>query len=104
MRLGRVVWHSCRFYVASLAILTLSMSPMRALAACKLAKMAEPPVTMSNSSPVIIAKINGRDARFAVDSGSFFSMISDASAAQFHLKLAPAPPGLPVNGVRGAVD
>ncbi len=77
---------------------------MRALAACKLAKMAELPVTMSNSRPVIIAKINGRDARFVVDSGSFFSMISEASAAQFNLKLAPAPLGLTVKGVGGAVD
>ena len=77
---------------------------MRALAACKLAKMAELPVTMSNSRPIISAKINGRDARFVVDSGSFFSMISEASAAQFDLKLSPAPLGLTVKGVGGAVD
>jgi len=77
---------------------------MRALAVCKLAKMAELPVTMSNSRPIISAKINGRDARFVVDSGSFFSMISEASAAQFDLKQSPAPLGLTVKGVGGAVD
>jgi hypothetical protein len=37
---------------------------------------------MSNSRPVITAKINGRDARFVVDSGSFFSMISEATSAK----------------------
>jgi len=104
MRLERVVLHSRRFCFTSLAILTLSTSPMRAHAACKLAKMAELPVTMSNSRPVITAKINGRDARFIVDSGSFFSMISEASAAQFDLKPTPAPLGLTVKGVGGAVD
>jgi predicted aspartyl protease len=104
MRLERVVLHSRRFCFASLAILTLSTSPMRALAACKLAKMAELPVTMTNSRPVITAKVNGRDARFVVDSGAFFSMISEASAAQFDLKLTPAPLGLFVKGVGGAVD
>jgi hypothetical protein len=82
MRLERVVLHSRRFCFTSLAILTLSTSPMRAHAACKLAKMAELPVTMSNSRPVITAKINGRDARFVVDSGSFFSMISEATSAK----------------------
>jgi tetratricopeptide (TPR) repeat protein/predicted aspartyl protease len=84
--------------------LILSVSPPRALAACKLAKMAELPVTMSNSRPVITAKINGRDARFVVDSGSFFSMISEASAAQFDLKPAPAPLGLTVKGIGGSVE
>jgi tetratricopeptide (TPR) repeat protein/predicted aspartyl protease len=104
MRLERVVLHSRRFCFTSLAILTLSTSPMRAHAACKLAKMAELPVTMSNSRPVITAKINGRDARFVVDSGSSFSMISEATAAQFNLKLTPAPLGLTVKGVGGVVD
>jgi tetratricopeptide (TPR) repeat protein/predicted aspartyl protease len=104
MRLERVVLHSCRCCFASLAMLNLSMSPMRAHAACKLAKMAELPVTMSNSRPVITAKINGRDARFVVDSGTSFSMISEASAEQFDLKLSPAPLGLTVKGVGGAVD
>jgi tetratricopeptide (TPR) repeat protein len=104
MRLEWVVWHSRRFCFISLAITTLSTPPMRALAACKLAQMAELPVTMSNSRPVITAKINGRDARFVVDSGSFFSMISEATAAQFGLKPSPAPLGLTVKGVGGAVD
>jgi tetratricopeptide (TPR) repeat protein/predicted aspartyl protease len=59
---------------------------------------------MNNSRPVITAKVNGRDARFVVDSGASFSMISEASAAQFDLKLTPAPLGLLVKGVGGAVD
>jgi tetratricopeptide (TPR) repeat protein/predicted aspartyl protease len=66
--------------------------------------MAELPVTMSNSKPIITAKINGEDARFVADSGAFFSMITEASAAQFKLKLSPAPWGLFVRGIGGTVD
>jgi tetratricopeptide (TPR) repeat protein/predicted aspartyl protease len=66
--------------------------------------MAELPVTMSNSKPIITAQINGEDARFVADSGAFFSMITEASAAQFKLKLSPAPWGLFVRGIGGTVD
>jgi tetratricopeptide (TPR) repeat protein len=66
--------------------------------------MAELPVTMSNSKPIITAQINGEDARFVADSGAFFSMITEASAAQFKLTLSPAPWGLFVKGIGGSVD
>jgi tetratricopeptide (TPR) repeat protein/predicted aspartyl protease len=93
-----------RFGIGALAILGLSSPPMAAFAACKLGKMAELPVTMSNSKPLITAKINGEDARFIADSGAFFSMITEASAAEFKLKLSPAPFGLFVRGLGGSVN
>jgi tetratricopeptide (TPR) repeat protein len=89
--------------MAVLAVLSWS-APTAVWAACKLAKMAELPVTMSNSKPIITAQINGEDARFVADSGAFFSMITEASAAQFKLKLSPAPWGLFVRGIGGTVD
>jgi tetratricopeptide (TPR) repeat protein len=104
MRFDRTVFQYCRFHFVALAILGLSIAPIRALAACKLAKMAELPVTMSGSKPLITAKINGEDARFIADSGAFFSMITEAAAAEFKLRLTPAPFGFQVIGIGGNVD
>ena len=59
---------------------------------------------MSGLRPTITAKINGADARFALDSGAFYSMISSASAAQFQLRLRPGPYGLRVKGIGGSTD
>ena len=66
--------------------------------------MAELPVTMSNLKPVITAQINGEDARFVADSGAFFSMMTQAGAAQYKLKLNVAPFGLFINGIGGAIE
>ena len=59
---------------------------------------------MSGMRPTITAKINGMDARFALDSGAFYSIISSATAAQFQLRLRPGPYGLRVKGVGGSTD
>jgi tetratricopeptide (TPR) repeat protein len=80
------------------------MFPALASAKCQLTKVVELPITMSGMRPTITAKINGADARFALDSGAFYSMISSASAAQFQLRLRPGPYGLRVKGVGGSTD
>ena len=72
-----------------------------ALGACKLAKFAEFPITMTNLRPLMMAKINDRDVQFLVDSGAFFSMLSGASAAELNLKTHMAPFGLYVTGLGG---
>jgi predicted aspartyl protease len=72
-----------------------------ALADCKMAKMAELPVTMLGLRPLIDARINDKDVRFEVDSGAFYSMISAASAAELKLKLKAAPYGMRVTGIGG---
>jgi len=41
--------------------------------------------------PLVSAKINGAEALFIADSGAFYSLITPAAAAQFKLKLGPAP-------------
>ena len=91
-------------YAAALALWAGSMSGAPAFGSCKLAKIAELPVTMSDSKPLITAKINGVDARFVADSGAFFSVLSEAAAAQYNLKLEPAPFGFFIKGVGGDVD
>jgi predicted aspartyl protease len=85
-------------------VLSFSVFATRAFAACKLAKMAELPVTMSNLKPLVTAQINGEDALFVADSGAFWSMITQAGAAEYKLKLGAAPFGLYINGVGGTVE
>ncbi len=70
---------------------------------CTIGQVAELPVTMNEMRPMIAAKINGTDARFLLDSGAFFSLLAPASAAEFGLKLRPAPFGLMLQGVGGSV-
>ena len=73
-------------------------------AGCKIAKIAELPVTMIDMHPMVKAQINGVDAMFIADSGAFYSMLSPASAAEFKLSTFPAPFGLFVRGVGGAAS
>jgi tetratricopeptide (TPR) repeat protein/predicted aspartyl protease len=94
-----------RSCIALFAVLILCWSaPTATLAACKLGKMVEFPVSMAGLRPLITAKINDRDVQFLFDSGAFYSMISAASAAQLNLKLSPAPLGLRVTGLNGSVN
>jgi tetratricopeptide (TPR) repeat protein/predicted aspartyl protease len=88
------------------ACLALSLVTCPALAAtkCKLSRVVELPITMSGLRPTLTAQINGADARFVLDSGAFYSMISSAAAAQFQLRLSPGPFGLRVNGVGGSTE
>lgn len=72
-----------------------------ASAACVFAKAAELPVTMRGLRPTISAQINGKDATFIVDTGAFFSTVSDEAVTQFGMKATMAPVGLRVRGVGG---
>lgn len=86
---------------ATVMIFAAFALPHHASAGCKLAKIADLPVTMSDMKPMITAKINGMDASFVADSGAFYSMLSPASAAEFKLKTYPVPLGLRVAGIGG---
>jgi predicted aspartyl protease len=72
-------------------------------AECTLGKMAEVPVTLKGMRPYITAQVNGKDAVFLVDSGAQYSIITAEAAAQFGLKVMPAPP-MEVYGVSGRVQ
>jgi predicted aspartyl protease len=78
--------------------------PGLAAASCQLEKALELPVMMSGLQPMISAQINDRDALFVLDSGAFYSMISAATAAEFNLKLSPAPWGMRISGIGGAIE
>lgn len=91
-----------RYALAARAALALLAASSSAFGDCELKKFAEFPVTMRDMRPLIPVKFNGRDATLAVDSGAFFSMITAGTAAEFGLKLGPAPFGLRVTGLGGS--
>jgi tetratricopeptide (TPR) repeat protein/predicted aspartyl protease len=71
---------------------------------CRLGRVAEIPIAMAGYRPLVTAAINGKEARFVLDSGAFYSMMSAATAAEFGLKLERAPRGAALQGIGGAVD
>jgi tetratricopeptide (TPR) repeat protein/predicted aspartyl protease len=85
-------------------IALLGLLPMGAAhAGCHLGR-AEVPVTMIGLRPTIVAKINGTDTTFIVDSGAFYSTLSPAKAAELKLRLGPPPFNLTMNGIGGSAD
>jgi tetratricopeptide (TPR) repeat protein len=57
---------------------------------------------MQGLAPIVAARINGAPARFLLDSGAYFSMISSDSAAQYQLKVGSVPGGsFYIRGVGG---
>jgi tetratricopeptide (TPR) repeat protein len=56
---------------------------------------------MAGARPLVTGSINGTEARFIADSGSFFSMLTREAAAQFQLKLRPLPIELDMRGIGG---
>jgi tetratricopeptide (TPR) repeat protein len=67
-------------------LLTLPVvSTARADEQCHILRSPPIPVTMMDRQPIISAKINGADARFMVDTGSFFQTLYPSAAAEFKL-------------------
>jgi tetratricopeptide (TPR) repeat protein/predicted aspartyl protease len=99
-RIRQLLGFACMAWLLTVPSTALSDA---ASASCKMAKMAELPVTMLGLRPLIDAKINDKDVRFEVDSGAFYSMISAASAAQLNLKVKAAPYGMRVKGIGGVM-
>jgi len=83
-------------------VLSLFACSKAAVGKCELKKFAEFAVTMRDSRALIPVKFNGAEAVLAVDSGAFFSLITAGTAAEFGLKLGPAPFNLRVTGVGGS--
>ena len=73
-----------------------------AAADCKVARMPELRVTMAGSQPLVAARINGADARFLVDSGAFYSVITPVAAERYGLKLQGTFQPMEMVGVGGA--
>ena len=98
-------WQRLSMLATSAAVLCAMPLPGRvALGACRLGELVQLPVTMVGLRPTIPVAINGVAATFAVDSGAFFSMMTPAAAAQFHLPQRAAPDHLQINGIGGRVN
>lgn len=85
-----------------MVLLAASLSTAGAADRCRLLMSQPLPVRMQGLQAVISAKINGTDAPFVIDTGSFFDFLSPGAAAQFKLPLSYAPPGFYVTGVGGS--
>ena len=89
----------------SLALLigTLLLSSA-ANAECHLSKYLDLPVTMRGARPIVSAQIDGKDAQFILDSGAFFSTLSQASAQTYGLRLSALPPEFRLRGINGGTS
>lgn len=83
-------------------LLVASLSTAGAANRCRLLMTPQVPIKMEDLRPVITADINGTEARFVVDTGSFWGLLSPAAAAEFKLPLSYAPTGFYVNGIGGS--
>jgi tetratricopeptide (TPR) repeat protein/predicted aspartyl protease len=70
---------------------------------CAIQKM-DMPVRMVGGRAIATLKINGASVPLMVDSGAFFSMLTEAATAQLGLKTHPLPYGMQVQGLVGQVD
>jgi tetratricopeptide (TPR) repeat protein/predicted aspartyl protease len=92
----------CRALGWTLLLLAAALGTAGAANRCRLVMTRPLPVKMENLRPVIATSINGAEARFIVDTGSFFDFMSPAAAAEFKLPLGEAPYGYYVSGIGGS--
>ncbi|MEG3124526.1 aspartyl protease family protein [Sphingomonas sp. GB1N7] len=76
-----------RWFCTIALVAGIMLAPAAATAKCEIAKYVDIPVTMTGRSPIVTAQINGRDARFILDSGAFFSTIAKANALEYGLSV-----------------
>lgn len=81
----------------------LLLSPLAARSECKLGSF-EIPVVMSGLRAVAKLRVNGTEVPMIVDSGAFYSMLTDAAAAQLNLRTRRAPDHLRVYGLTGPIE
>ena len=85
------------------ALLALALAaPASGWAACHV-KVAEMPVHMVGTRVMSSVGINGQEVPMMVDSGAFYSFLSDGAAAQLKLSTHRAP-GLDVRGLTGRIN
>jgi tetratricopeptide (TPR) repeat protein/predicted aspartyl protease len=84
-----------------IALLGALAAPMPPENKCKVEKIADFPITMTGRRPMVEARFGDKPAHFILDSGAFYSTMSRASAAEFGLKVSPAPPWFKLSGIGG---
>src|SRR5207237_9271383 len=80
-----------RVWLLPAALLAACASSAAAAAgSCVLARLAELPVTMAGTRPLVHAAINGTDALFLADSGGVDNSLTPPAARELKPKLPPA--------------
>ncbi|MBS0334881.1 MAG: aspartyl protease family protein, partial [Proteobacteria bacterium] len=79
----------------------MSAAAAVAHADCKFQKIAELPVTMEGMRPIITAQVNGQDAKFLIDTGSFFGGVTEEAGTRLGMKHSMAPFGMTISGIGG---
>lgn len=82
--------------------LSALLAAASAWAGCDLKQM-EIPVHIVDQRPIATLTLNGTEAPMLVDSGAFFSMLSESTATQLNLPLRSLPMGLRIEGYTGRV-
>lgn len=85
----------------ALALALLGCAPAAA-GQCRIERFPAIAVTMKGLRPMVWAGINGHRARFFIDTGAFWSMLSPAAQTEYHLSEQMAPEGFSVQGVNGS--
>lgn len=81
----------------------LSLATGRLWAGCDLKQM-EIPVRIVDHRPIATLTLNGTEVPMLVDSGAFFSMLSEATASQLNLPLLRLPAGVRIEGYTGRIE
>ena len=93
-----------RSWAAALGWLLIGFAAGPAQAGCKVSKVAELPVTVSDMQPLVPVKINGADVMLIADSGAFYSILSPSTASEQKLPKEDLPFGYTVVGIGGEAD
>ena len=81
----------------------IGLAPLSASADCKL-KALQLPVKMVGSRPIATIGINGTQVPLLVDTGAFYSMLTEAAASQLHLRTRALPDGFRITGFTGSIQ
>lgn len=85
------------------ALLTMLGMSAALAGECQIRRFPAVPVTIQDLRPLVWAKINGAKARFIIDSGAFWSVLSPETETEYHLSSS-GPIGLRLEGVNGSSD
>lgn len=82
--------------------LSAMLAAAQAWAACDLTQM-EIPVRIVNQRPIATLTLNGTEVPLLVDSGAFYSFLSESAATQLALPLQDLPPYVRIEGYTGRI-
>lgn len=92
-----------RWAALGLALIAGAGGALPARAGCTFGLLAKLPVTMEGPRASVPVTINGKTTRLWLDSGAFFSFMSNARAAELGLRLDAMPSGFTMRGIGGTV-